>query len=160
MLRIVFQPLQAYWEQSKGWGGKGFWLRKGWITSPNMKVSPTIKLWLTEVVGCFYWLMLFKPLATGVNALSLLMMEACLPPHLSEQLMHWLCRIQRLWRRSVLAPERGEFSILLLVSSSTFCNSRLHNGKGSCADRPRNRTGNRRSAGIKNTLRQLLKMNF
>lgn len=32
-----------------------------------MKVSPTIKLLLMEVVGCFYLLMLFKPLATGVN---------------------------------------------------------------------------------------------
>lgn len=82
---------------------------------------------------------------------SLSMTEACLPPHLSEQLMHWLCRIQRLWRRSVLAPVRGEFSIsfFLLVSSSTFGNSRPRNGKGSCADRPRNQTGSRMSAGIK-----------
>lgn len=55
---------------SRGWGGVGgVWLRKRWFTSPNMKVSPTIKLLLMEVVSCFYWLMLFKPLATGVNAL-------------------------------------------------------------------------------------------
>lgn len=47
---------------------------------------------------------------------SLSMMEASLPPHLSEQLMHWLCKIQRLWRRSVLAPVRGELSIYFSLS--------------------------------------------
>lgn len=111
-----------------------------------MRVSSNIKLLLMEEVSCFYYLMLFKPLATGVDVLSLSMMEASLPPCLSEQLMHWLCRIQRLWRRSVLAPVRGD---IYLISSSTSGSSRLHNGKGSCADRPQNQTGSRRSAGIK-----------
>lgn len=53
---------------------------------------------------------------------SLSMTEVWLPPRLSEQLMHWLCRIQRLWRRSVLAPVRGEFSIFF----SLFLSGLVH----------------------------------
>lgn len=55
-------------EQSKR--GKGILAEERvFHTSPNMKVSPTVEqLLLTVVVGCFYRLMLFKPLATGVTA--------------------------------------------------------------------------------------------
>lgn len=56
----------------------------------------------------------------------------------------------RLWRRSVLAPGSKGMSCTfsLPVSSSTFGNSRLRNGKGSCADHPRSQTDSRMSANV------------
>lgn len=87
-----------------------------------------------------YWLMLFIPLATGVNALVYHWWRL---HHLRVfQLMHWQRWIQRLWRTCCLAPlERNTH-----LSSSTFCNSRLHNDKGFCADHPQSQTGSHTSA--------------
>lgn len=152
MLRIVFQPLWDYWEQSKE-GGKGFGWGKRWFTSPNMKVSPAIKLLLMEVViGCFYWLMLFKPLATGVNALVFQWRRPAFLHIFQNSLCTGYVGFKGFGAGVFWHQWEGKSPFFFLFfffwfSSSTFGNSRLHNGKGSCADRPRNQTGSRRSAG-------------
>lgn len=137
-------------ENSLG-GGKGFWLRRGWFASPNMRVSPAIKLLLTEVVGCFYWLMLFKPLATGVNTLVFQRRR----PAFLRIFQNSLCTGYvgfKGFGAGVFRHQRGRairHCFFPPISSSTSGNSRRHNGKGSCADRPRNQTGSRRSAARK-----------
>lgn len=145
--RIVFQPLQPYWEQSGGLGGGRVGCGNGdSLVQTRTWVRPTIKLLLAVVVGRFYWLMLFKPLATGVNTL---VFQWWRPAFL--QSFNSLCTgyigFKGFGAGVFWHQWEGDSPVSFpLVSSSTFCNSRHHNGKGSCADRPRNQTGSRRSA--------------
>lgn len=128
-------------------GGKGFGWGKRIVQT--WKVRPTIKLLLVEVVGCFYWLMLFKPLATGVNALVFQWWRPAFLHIFQNSLCTGYVRFKGFGAGVFWHQWEGNYPFIflfLLVSSSTSCNSRLHNGKGSCADRPRNQTGSRRSA--------------
>lgn len=86
--------------------------------SPNMKVRPTIKAAVGEGGRVLLLINALQTFGYRCQCFSLSMMEASLPPHLSEQLMHWLCKIQRLWRRSVLAPVRGELSFFFFFCLS------------------------------------------
>lgn len=115
--------------------------------------------------------MLFKPLATGVNAnvFVLLIWRLDFPPRSSayEQLMNWVssskdsigfgaagvfCSGTQEKEGTPLSLSPSVFRSVLprSFSSSTFGNSRLRSGKGSCADRPQSQTDSRTSAKRRN----------
>lgn len=95
--------------------------------------------------------MLFKPLATGVT--TLVSLNDGGQPSSIRVFQNSLCTgyvgfkgfgAGVFWRQR--EGEVLHVSFCLLLSSSTCGNSRLHNGKGSCAGRPRSQTGSRMSA--------------